>query len=161
MLRSNEEEYCITEAGFNELYIVKRLFRRRSLCNPCGKLFDSGELEDKLRALWKPVLCTGCNERHPELLFSQGRRTENRCVGLLGHFAVCKHLKLSGKWLDIEITLKNTLERDERVITCKHPDHISAYDKRNDSLSCHVFQPRIKYSYATLVWSTVPLGLGK
>ncbi|SCV36260.1 uncharacterized protein FFB14_06002 [Fusarium fujikuroi] len=145
MLRSNEEAYCITKAGFDELFIVKSLFRRRSLCDPCGKLFDSGELDKRLRALWKPVLCTGCNRRHPELLFPQGQRTEHRCVGLLGHFAVCKHLKISGKTLDIPWRKIERREDDEVVMTCKHPDHVSVYDKYDGLLSGHIFQPRIKY----------------
>ncbi|CZR42740.1 uncharacterized protein FPRO_10043 [Fusarium proliferatum ET1] len=144
MLRSNEEAHCITKAGFDELYIVKRLLRRRSLCDPCGKLFDSGELEEKLKALWKPVLCTGCKKHHPGLLFPQGQRTENRCVGLLGHFAVCKHLKISAK--SKLMPFAKMVKREDESITCGHPDHISVYDINGNSTSRYIREPFMRYS---------------
>lgn len=144
MLRSNEEQYCITKTRFEQLRMVKTIFRRRSLCSPCGKLFDSGKLEERLRALWKPVRCTGCDKSHPELLFPQDRRMENRCVGLLGHFAACEHLKTSSKIPVIPI--KKALEEQDEDITCDHPDHIiSVYDKYRYSPSLHRFHPRIRY----------------
>lgn len=52
ILRSGEEHSCITEAGFGELRMVQWILLRRSLCTPCGRLFDSGELENRLKELW-------------------------------------------------------------------------------------------------------------
>ncbi|PNP76068.1 hypothetical protein FNYG_10626 [Fusarium nygamai] len=49
ILRSGEGHSCITEAGFGELRTVQQILLRRSLCIPCGRLFDSGELERRLK----------------------------------------------------------------------------------------------------------------
>ncbi|KAH6966057.1 hypothetical protein EDB82DRAFT_561827 [Fusarium venenatum] len=92
-----------------------------SLCIPCGNLFDSGELEEKLEKLWQRVYYTGCQTDHPELLFPQGGRARNILVGLLGTFNLCKHVKVSGKV---------GLDDGKKVkIVCSHPDHFP--DKMN------------------------------
>ncbi|RGP66304.1 hypothetical protein FSPOR_6682 [Fusarium sporotrichioides] len=74
---------------------IKRIFLRRSLCTQCVKLFDSGELEEKLKKLWQPVRCTRCETEHAELLFSQGDRGHNVCMGLQGNLPLAN---ISKSW---------------------------------------------------------------
>ncbi|CAG7558196.1 unnamed protein product [Fusarium equiseti] len=98
-----------------ELRSIKRIFLRRSLCKPCVTLFDSGELEERLAKLWQPVDCKGCQVSHPELLFPQGGRKRDICVGLLGEFALCKHVKATGK---IEVH-----DQEYSRFQCLDPEH--------------------------------------
>ncbi|KAI1071399.1 hypothetical protein LB507_005175 [Fusarium sp. FIESC RH6] len=94
----HEEPRCyITMPLCEELRTIKRIFLRRSLCKPCVTLFNSGELEGRLAKLWQPVDCKGCGVSHPEPLFPQSGREQDICVGLLGQFSLCKHLKATGK----------------------------------------------------------------
>ncbi|KPA37320.1 hypothetical protein FLAG1_09867 [Fusarium langsethiae] len=109
----------------DQLRNIKRIFLRRSLCMPYGKLFGSSELEERLKKLWQPVRCTGCKTQHPELLFPQGGRANNICVGLLGEFALCNHIKISGK-------VKSTFPRTERTLKNYEPSNGIAHV----SISC-------------------------
>ncbi|KAJ9415933.1 hypothetical protein FOXG_22469 [Fusarium oxysporum f. sp. lycopersici 4287] len=130
ILRSGEEHSCITEAGFGELRMVQRILLRRSLCTPCGRLFDSGELENRLKELWRPHCCTGCKRDHPKLLFPQGQQGVDTCVGLLGKLDVCKHLKVSGK-------IKSYIG-GKTTINCTDPEHVLI--DRKDSENLPAFQ---------------------
>lgn len=57
----HEEPCCyITMPLCEELWTIKRIFLRGSLCKPCVTLFHSGELEGRLVKLWQPVDCKGC-----------------------------------------------------------------------------------------------------
>ncbi|KAF5966071.1 hypothetical protein FBULB1_11876 [Fusarium bulbicola] len=111
----------------DQLRLIKRVFLRRSLCEPCGNLLDSGELETRLRRLWQPIRCTGCNQNHPELLFPQGNERGNICVGLLGHFTLCKHVKVLAK---IQPNYKDGLG-----VVCTHPEHRVATRKDDENPS--------------------------
>ncbi|KAG8670265.1 hypothetical protein FPOAC1_009673 [Fusarium poae] len=113
-----EDSFHIDNVRCGQLRDIKRIFLRSSLCIPCGRLFNSGELEERMKKLWLPVYCTGCQATHPELVFSQGGRTHNICVGQLGEFAACKHLKVSGK--------AQADKREDVHIECLHPDHFPA-----------------------------------
>ncbi|CEI41941.1 unnamed protein product [Fusarium venenatum] len=117
-IKYREETFYIDNALCGQLRDIKQIFLRRSLCIPCGRLFDSGELEERMKKLWLPVYCTECHTDHPELVFPQGGRTYNICVGLLGEFAPCKHLKVSGK--------AQADKRGDVDIVCLHPDHFPA-----------------------------------
>ncbi|OBS21608.1 hypothetical protein FPOA_07944 [Fusarium poae] len=97
ILQHEHVDSWTTTPACYQLRDIKRIFLRRSLCIPCGNLFDSGELEQRLKKLWQPVYCTGCLTDHPELFFPQGGRARNICVGLLGTFNLCEHVKVSGK----------------------------------------------------------------
>ncbi|KAF5641427.1 uncharacterized protein FTJAE_4079 [Fusarium tjaetaba] len=116
ILRSGEEHSCITKGGFGELRKIQQILLRRSLCTPCGRLFDSGELESRLKELWRPRSCIGCHYEHPTLLFPQGQKVVDRCVGLLGKLAVCKHLNITGK---IESYVGG-----KTAIHCPDPEHV-------------------------------------
>ncbi|SCV60758.1 uncharacterized protein FFFS_15327 [Fusarium fujikuroi] len=96
-LRFKDEPRRLIGSICDQVRLVKRILLRRSLCEPCGNLFDTGELDARLRRLWQPIRCAGCNQNHPELLFPQDKRNCNICVGLLGHFDLCKHVKVSAK----------------------------------------------------------------
>ncbi|KAF5575112.1 hypothetical protein FPCIR_13305 [Fusarium pseudocircinatum] len=133
ILRRSEEHSCITKCGFDELRKIQEILLRRSLCTPCGRLFDLGELESRLKELWRPRYCTGCGRNHPTLLFPQGQKVVHKCVGLLGKLAVCKHLKASGK-VEPCIGSKTTVH-------CPDPEHILI--GRKDSGDLPEFQ---KYS---------------
>ncbi|KAM5521781.1 hypothetical protein QSH57_016404 [Fusarium oxysporum f. sp. vasinfectum] len=128
-----EETWRITPSTCDQLRLIKRIFLRRSLCEPCGNLFSLGELETRLRRLWQPIRCAGCNQNHPELLFPQGKEKGNICVGLLGHFALCKHVKVSAK---LQPNCK-----DEMDIHCTDPEHYVASSKDAEQSSavtrCH------------------------
>ncbi|KAF5553610.1 hypothetical protein FNAPI_6687 [Fusarium napiforme] len=115
-LRSGEEHSCITKGGFGELRKIQQILLRRSLCTPCGRLFDSGELESRLKELWRPRSCIGCHYEHPTPLFPQGQKVVDRCAGLLGKLAVCKHLNATGK---IESYVGG-----KTVIHCPDPEHV-------------------------------------
>ncbi|KAL5586719.1 hypothetical protein FOBRF1_016589 [Fusarium oxysporum] len=134
-----EETWRITPSTCDQLRLIKRIFLRRSLCEPCGNLFSSGELETRLQRLWQPIRCAGCNQNHPELLFPQGKEKGNICVGLLGHFALCKHVKVSAK---LQPKCK-----DEMDIHCTDPEHYFASSKDAEQSSavtrCH---PNIRTS---------------
>ncbi|SCV47058.1 uncharacterized protein FFB14_09595 [Fusarium fujikuroi] len=109
-----------------QLRLIKRILLRRSLCEPCGDLLDSGELENQLRRLLQPIRCAGCNHNHPDLLFPQYKEKENICVGLLGHIDLCKHVKVSAK------VQPNC--RESQYADCTHPDHYVADSKGADDL---------------------------
>jgi hypothetical protein len=112
----HEKPRCyITMPLCEELRSIKRIFLRRSLCKPCSTLFDSGELEERLGKLWEPVDCKGCQVSHPELLFPQGGREHEICVGLLGEFALCKHVTVRGK---IEVH-----NEENSQFPCLDPEH--------------------------------------
>ncbi|KAF5710959.1 hypothetical protein FMUND_9310 [Fusarium mundagurra] len=130
ILRSGEEYSCITEGGFGELRKIQRILLRRSLCITCGRLFDSGELESRLKELWRPRYCTGCDLDHPTLLFPQRKKVADKCVGLLGKLAVCKHLNVSGK---VEPYVGG-----ETTIHCPDPEHVLI--GRKDSGNLPTFQ---------------------
>ncbi|EKJ76079.1 hypothetical protein FPSE_03711 [Fusarium pseudograminearum CS3096] len=104
-----------TIATCDQLRDIKRIFLRRSLCLPCSKLFDSGELEERMKKLWQRVYCSGCKTEHPELLFRQGDRGSNICVGLQGEFALCKHIKVSGK--------VKVHDGEYHKLACTHTEH--------------------------------------
>ncbi|KAF5689887.1 hypothetical protein FDENT_4201 [Fusarium denticulatum] len=124
-----------------QLRLIKRILLRSSLCDPCGDLLDSGELESRLRRLWQPIRCAGCNQNHPDLLFPQGNEKGNICVGLLGQFELCKHVKVSAKL--------QPKYNEEMYIRCKDTDHYPA-SSRNDEGMPDVtnYQPRIRTSYS-------------
>ncbi|KAF5642202.1 hypothetical protein F25303_6623 [Fusarium sp. NRRL 25303] len=130
ILRSGEEHSCVTKAQFGELREIQRILLRRSLCTPCGRLFDSGELESRLMELWLPRHCTGCRQEHPTLLFPQGQKATYKCVGLLGKLAVCKHLNVSGK-------VKPYIGR-KKTVNCTDPEHVLI--GRKDSGDLPAFQ---------------------
>lgn len=111
----------IPKSEFDQLSTIKRIFQRASLCKPCGNLYESGELEKRLWTLWQPVYCTGCKRPHPAFLFPQGKPAGNMCVGLTGHFAPCKHVKITGR-LESSPPGGNS-------IACAHPEH-SSVNKR-------------------------------
>ncbi|ENH73380.1 hypothetical protein FOC1_g10008866 [Fusarium oxysporum f. sp. cubense race 1] len=130
-----EETWRITPSTCDQLRLIKRIFLRRSLCKPCGNLFSLGELETRLRRLWQPIRCAGCNQNHPELLFPKGKEKGNICVGLLGHFALCKHVKVSAK---LQPNCK-----DEMDIHCTDPEHYVASSKDAEMSPNHPhFMPR-------------------
>ncbi|SCO58391.1 uncharacterized protein FFMR_15547 [Fusarium fujikuroi] len=126
ILRSGEEHSCVTKAQFGELREIQRILLRRSLCTPCGRLFDSGELESRLMELWLPRHCTGCHQEHPTLLFPQSQRPTYKCVGLLGKLAVCKHLSISGKF-------KPYIGR-KTTVNCTDPEHVIIGRKKSGDL---------------------------
>ncbi|KAF5630132.1 hypothetical protein F52700_7490 [Fusarium sp. NRRL 52700] len=133
-------ESTLTGSTCDELRLIKRIFLRRSLCEPCGNLFDTGELESRLRRLWQPIRCAGCNQNHPELLFPQGNEKGNICVGLLGHFELCKHVKVSAKL--------QPKYNEEMYIRCKHPDHHPSSSPDDEDIpDVTNYQPRIQMSY--------------
>ncbi|PTD07471.1 hypothetical protein FCULG_00007075 [Fusarium culmorum] len=104
---------CYTSvATCDQLRDIKRIFLRRSLCVPCIKLFDSGELEERMKKLWQRIYCRGCKTEHPELLFRQGGRGYNICVGLQGDLALCNHVKVSGK---VKPSGKTIIKKDEEA----------------------------------------------
>jgi hypothetical protein len=124
----HEEQAChITIPVCDQLRNIKRIFLRRSLCKPCGKLLDSGELEERLRKLWQTLHCTGCQTKHPELLFPQGGRAHNTCVGLLGQFALCKHVKILGK--------VEAHDGEEVDLRCSDPEHFPVDSMDSEELS--------------------------
>ncbi|KAJ4127970.1 hypothetical protein NW768_008253 [Fusarium equiseti] len=124
----HEEPRCfITMPLCEELRLIKRIFLRRSLCKPCLRLFDSGELKARLGELWQPVHCKGCQVSHPELLFPQGGRKHDICVGLLGEFALCKHVNVTG-----EIEVHNGKNPHFRCLDPEHsPENSMDYEERS------------------------------
>ncbi|KAF5689320.1 hypothetical protein FCIRC_1424 [Fusarium circinatum] len=124
-----------------QLRLIKRTLLRRSLCKNCRDVFDSGELERRLQRLWQPIRCAGCNQNHPELLFPQGNEKGNICVGLLGHFEICKHVKVSAK--------VQPKYNEDMYIRCKHPDHCPASSRDDEDMPDFTnYQPRIRTSYS-------------
>lgn len=121
IIRNRGALWAIPKSEFDQLSTIKQIFQRESFCKPCGHLFESGELEKRLWTLWQPVYCTGCKKAHPAFLFPQGQRGCNQCVGLVGHFAPCKHVKIFGK---IQSSVPGRYS-----VTCTHPEH-SSVNKR-------------------------------
>ncbi|KAM0234945.1 hypothetical protein ACHAP5_009911 [Fusarium lateritium] len=127
--------YNISQADFDQLHIVKQIFLRESLCKPCGNLFDSGEVEKRLWTLWQPVHCTGCKKSHPAFLFPQGQHGGNLCVGTIGHFAPCKHVKISGR------LQSRVPEGDD--IGCGHYEHFPANSGSTEQSTSSRFTPYV------------------
>ncbi|QGI69749.1 hypothetical protein CEK26_002082 [Fusarium fujikuroi] len=139
-LRFKDEPRRLIGSICDQVRLVKRILLRRSLCEPCGNLFDTGELDTRLRRLWQPIRCAGCNQNHPELLFPQDKRNCNICVGLLGHFDLCKHVKVSAK-LQPDC-------RESMYAHCTHPDHYVASSKDDEDLpNVTSSYPNIRTSY--------------
>ncbi|KAF4445604.1 hypothetical protein F53441_10668 [Fusarium austroafricanum] len=122
ILQNRAERFCITEAGWEQLRTIKQMLLRMSLCNTCSNVLDSGELHRRLTELWQPMDCTGCQKSHPALFFPQNQKDSSRsvCVGLLGHFAICEHLKVSAK-METSEGLVST--GSIRTVSCDDPEH--------------------------------------
>ncbi|KAF4960382.1 hypothetical protein FGADI_1029 [Fusarium gaditjirri] len=131
ILRQGGEHSCLTKAGFDELRMIKRILLRSALCKPCGRLFDSGELQRRLKDLWRLVACKGCRNFHPALLFPQGRQGSqpdgNICVGLMGKLSICKHLKVTG-----QIQPRYTGEKE--TVKCTDSEHLIMGGKDSENL---------------------------
>lgn len=155
ILHFKKETWRITPYLCDQLRLIKRIFLQRSLCEPCGKLFNSGELENRLRRLWQPIRCAGCNKNHPELLFPQGKEKCNTCVGLLGHFALCKHINVSAKL--------QPNSKHEIGIVCTHSEHYAASSKDTEESSavtgCHpvIRTSRLEGIYAIDYYRSFPM----
>ncbi|KAM0345606.1 hypothetical protein ACHAPU_006259 [Fusarium lateritium] len=135
MLRNNTGLLYLYKAEFYYLCEVKKILLSQSLCEPCRSVFDSGGLEKRLWNLWQPVYCIGCKKNHPAFLFPQGQSGGNLCVGLLGHFAPCKHVKISGQ-------LQRHIPNGDSI-RCTDPEHLPANDDSKELESSKWFSPHI------------------
>ncbi|RSL99568.1 hypothetical protein CEP52_009628, partial [Fusarium oligoseptatum] len=141
-LRSEGESFCMTQAGYHQRLEIRDVLLRRSLCDTCTHLADTGELVRRMRSLYAPLFCYGCRIDHPALFFPPRKERNRKCLGLLGQFSVCAHHALSGKHVR-----QNAETLLPRKIICKHLAHSPLhFDGRSELFlrsTCHpeIFSP--------------------
>lgn len=96
-LRPEGESFCMTQVGFHQRLEIRGVLLRKSLCDTCTHLADTGELVRRMRSLYAPLFCHGCRVDHPALFFPPGEERNRKCLGHLGRFSLCNHRTLSGK----------------------------------------------------------------
>ncbi|KAF4973971.1 hypothetical protein FZEAL_9078 [Fusarium zealandicum] len=94
----------IAPARLHEWWDIRKMIARDSFCGDCAYVAQSGVLAWRMSRLYEPMYCSGCKREHPALFFPlDQRRTKAQggglCLGLLGHFSICSHKRLSGRFV--------------------------------------------------------------